>query len=78
MHLYSPECVERLSEKGSEGGFEGGFGRYEEAEKGSKRAFTVVCRATPGVLPRLFGRSQKRNSQKYVSTIVHILNLCSL
>jgi len=47
----------RLSEKGSKGGFEGGFGRYEEAEKGSKRAFTRVCRATPGVLPRLFGRS---------------------
>ena len=34
--LYSPECVERLSEKGSEGGFEGGFGRYEEAEMGPK------------------------------------------
>src|SRR5829696_3026279 len=34
--VYSPECVERLSEKGSERGSEGGFGRYEENDTGRK------------------------------------------
>ena len=56
---YPPKCSERLSEKGSEGGFKGGFVRYEEAQKGFQRAFTVVYRATPGLLPRPFGRSRK-------------------
>jgi hypothetical protein len=65
LALYSPNDVERLSEKGSEQRCECGFGRYVEREK----SLRVVCRARLQAAPTLFGQSQKMNSRKFAKII---------
>ncbi len=49
---YSPNCLEKLSEKGYEQRSEREFGRYTEEEMGP----WVVCRATLQALSTLFGQ----------------------
>jgi hypothetical protein len=62
---YSPECVERLSEKVLEQRLERGFDRHTEGEKGLR----VLCSATLQAPATLFGQSRKMNSQKFAVAI---------
>ena len=53
LKRYSPECLERLSEKVHAQRVERGFGRYTEREEGLR----VLCSVTLQAPPILFGQS---------------------